>query len=324
MSSNNKDQKDKKEKWLIPLFIIVIVIIWFLFPWSLTYLTDKFGWDIRSNGDSNFGTFGDTFGALNTLFSGLAFATLIITLILQRKELQLQRQEVAESNSIAKSQTEISEQQAQLINQQIKESQKQNFYNLFLKFIEEKNQKKSNFVIRNWGHRGVTLTGNEVFKHFASDFIMNFDKKIVPTPPNEDGIVLSDSEELIIRLHDCYERSGLHFGMKFEEFYYFEYVEFILSFIKENAGLIEINKVLRMLLSYFTFHETICMACLCVTKMPLLKQYINELGLLRDINPGLLTNDQYENLKSLFNESAFEDIPSTTFSLNHLLDESEN
>lgn len=37
---------------------------------------------------------GDMFGSLNTLFSGLAFAGLIITLIYQRQELQLQRKEL--------------------------------------------------------------------------------------------------------------------------------------------------------------------------------------------------------------------------------------
>ena len=38
--------------------------------------------------------FGDSFGAVNALFSGLAFAGLIYTIFLQRKELQLQREEL--------------------------------------------------------------------------------------------------------------------------------------------------------------------------------------------------------------------------------------
>ncbi|MBK8476387.1 MAG: hypothetical protein IPL39_08700 [Opitutaceae bacterium] len=40
------------------------------------------------------GTFGDAFGALNTLFSGLAFAAIIYTVYLQREELSLQRKEM--------------------------------------------------------------------------------------------------------------------------------------------------------------------------------------------------------------------------------------
>ena len=39
------------------------------------------------------GSFGDMFGSVNALFSGLAFAGVICTLLLQRRELQLQREE---------------------------------------------------------------------------------------------------------------------------------------------------------------------------------------------------------------------------------------
>jgi hypothetical protein len=41
------------------------------------------------------GTFGDMFGAVNALFSGLAFAGIIYTITLQRQELSLQREELA-------------------------------------------------------------------------------------------------------------------------------------------------------------------------------------------------------------------------------------
>lgn len=40
------------------------------------------------------GQFGDVFGAANALFSGLAFAGLIYTVLLQREELALQRREL--------------------------------------------------------------------------------------------------------------------------------------------------------------------------------------------------------------------------------------
>ncbi len=40
------------------------------------------------------GQFGDTFGVVNALFSGLAFAGIIIALILQREDLQIQRQDL--------------------------------------------------------------------------------------------------------------------------------------------------------------------------------------------------------------------------------------
>ena len=43
------------------------------------------------------GAFGDKFGAVNALFSGLAFAGLIVTLLYQKEELKLQREELAET-----------------------------------------------------------------------------------------------------------------------------------------------------------------------------------------------------------------------------------
>ncbi|MNE17755.1 hypothetical protein D3C80_1107490 [compost metagenome] len=320
-SNPKKDSKSKKKKpneWKGFTAAIVLILAvfgtWFIYPYGLPHLG-------MVTNTARYGTFGDSYGALNTLFSGLAFATLIITLFLQRKELQLQREEVAESNTIAKTQTGISDQQAQLIFQQIQESQKQNFYNLFLKFVEEKNLKKSNLMIKDWSRRGIDIYGNEVFKHFASNFIGNLDKSVIPSPPNDDGCYYNEFEEIIEKLSESYENSIRNYSMKFEEFYFFEYIEFILNFIKQNQSLIEINQVIKMFLSYFTFHETICMACIALIKMPNLEQYINELGLLREINPELLTPDQYESLTSLFNESAFNEIP--TANLEFLFDKSE-
>lgn len=41
------------------------------------------------------GLFGDTYGGLNALFSGLAFSGMVIAIILQKNELTLQREELA-------------------------------------------------------------------------------------------------------------------------------------------------------------------------------------------------------------------------------------
>lgn len=42
----------------------------------------------------DFASLGDGLGAINTLFSGLAFATLVVTMWMQREELKLQRKEM--------------------------------------------------------------------------------------------------------------------------------------------------------------------------------------------------------------------------------------
>ena len=46
------------------------------------------------------GTFGDMFGGVNSLFSGLAFTGIIFTILLQRKEFELQREELKATRKV--------------------------------------------------------------------------------------------------------------------------------------------------------------------------------------------------------------------------------
>jgi hypothetical protein len=70
---------------LTPKGIFIAVLI----AWAVTGVT-LYWYDDR-------GTFGDMFGAINALFSGLAFAGIIVTILLQRQELELQRKELTET-----------------------------------------------------------------------------------------------------------------------------------------------------------------------------------------------------------------------------------
>lgn len=61
------------------------------------------------------GTFGDMFGSINALFSGLAFSGLIFTVLLQRQELQMQRHELRlQREEIVESRKELAGQRMQL------------------------------------------------------------------------------------------------------------------------------------------------------------------------------------------------------------------
>lgn len=57
------------------------------------------GWDVR-------GQFGDLFGAVNALFSGLAFVGLIITIRQQHKDLEYQQQAIDQSKEDISQQNE--------------------------------------------------------------------------------------------------------------------------------------------------------------------------------------------------------------------------
>jgi len=67
---------------------MAIGVLWALSPFMLHRV---FG------APENAGTFGDSFGAINALFSGLAFLGVIVAIILQRQELIEQRLEIRHS-----------------------------------------------------------------------------------------------------------------------------------------------------------------------------------------------------------------------------------
>lgn len=101
MTDINKDKKGTNYTLLVVFSIIVVI----LYAGSWYYIDSTYtGLDAR-------GQFGDKFGAVNALFSGLAFAGLIFTIILQKNELALQRKELSLTHEELKGQKEQLEEQ---------------------------------------------------------------------------------------------------------------------------------------------------------------------------------------------------------------------
>lgn len=69
-------------------------------------------WPIDTMSIEKAGVFGDSFGIVNALFSGLAFGGVIITILLQRNELALQREELKATRKEMENQGRIQERQA--------------------------------------------------------------------------------------------------------------------------------------------------------------------------------------------------------------------
>lgn len=109
-----KDKTNKEETKSRLWIWIVVAIIGVLAAWGLSW------WLINKNIDCSTerGTFGDMFGAVNALFSGLAFAGLIITLLYQKEELKLQREELAQTREELKGQREEFEEQNKTMKRQ--------------------------------------------------------------------------------------------------------------------------------------------------------------------------------------------------------------
>ncbi len=139
---NNKETKSRLWIWIV-VAIGVVLVLWGLNWWGVSKFIEPI----------NQGTFGDMFGAVNALFSGLAFAGLIITLLYQREELKLQREELQETRKELKEQN--------------KTMKRQRFENTFFNMlslqqeivanlsVESKEVKRGEVVIKNYKGREV-------------------------------------------------------------------------------------------------------------------------------------------------------------------------
>lgn len=125
---------------------------WLLFglPTASVVFIWALGWaiiPINYGPPENAGIAGDMFGSISSLFSGLAFAGLIATLVLQRSELSLQRKELSETRQ---------------------EFERQRFENRYFSTLNLLNEHISNMRLPSDVQAG-DLQGGAVLEYFASE-----------------------------------------------------------------------------------------------------------------------------------------------------------
>ena len=141
----------------------IILGAWYYSYWTLTCLPTE-----------ERGTFGDMFGGVNALFSGLALAGIIFTILLQRKELEYQREELSKTREEFKIQN--------------KTLQIQRFENTFFSLLNlhhkivdgidfdvmEERKDEQSMMAKMHGEEPdydrVTLTGRDVFNWTLTEF----------------------------------------------------------------------------------------------------------------------------------------------------------
>ncbi len=101
---------------------------------------------------SKSGSFGDTFGAINSLFSGLALAGIIYTIYLQKTELSLQREELKYTREELKRTADAQESSNKMMNEQLKIN---NMPLIQLKSKIEFNQNFSSVYLKNIGNTPI-------------------------------------------------------------------------------------------------------------------------------------------------------------------------
>ena len=168
-----KDSKQKISNFnatnIIIIAFISVIVIWLLF-WG--------GIDIFISDCTDRGTFGDKFGAVNALFSGLAFAGLIATLLYQKEELTLQREELQHTREELKRQREEFEEQNKTL-------KRQRFENTFFNMLSLQQEITNNLFYQYEkeidGHINLcTYKGREIFKEIYEFAQFTYEGLIYP------------------------------------------------------------------------------------------------------------------------------------------------
>lgn len=103
--NNEKEEKPwyKKLSWIVGIIACCFVIGSFVLYWI--HLPDPHNVNNKEAIGIS-GTFGDSFGFLTCLFSGLSSIGMIVAILMQREELKLQRDELQENREVLKQQRE--------------------------------------------------------------------------------------------------------------------------------------------------------------------------------------------------------------------------
>ena len=255
--------------------IILVLILWggsFIGLLLYNGFTEGSEWTQR-------GQFGDMFGAVNSLFSGLAFGGVVIAIFLQRKDLKITQEEIELQKEQLKQQNDALQKQIESIN-------KQNFENTFMNMMSHFT---SNILPR---YHPYDISGNRLLKgkmfYYVDEIISDINYEL---PYNDQMQRLSDSVEgIIIKYHEDID-------------IYCDNLLQILIFINESDLL---NKLLYVnyFRSQFTKYDLIFLFYLCFSKSAnsSLKDFIEKYQLLKKIDPKYIIDKE---LVLKFKSSAF-------------------
>jgi hypothetical protein len=164
-------------KKLTVILVTLVVGLWAASIWLISRL---FG----PPGDA--AAFGDMFGAVSALFTGLAFVGVILAIVLQWHELQLQREELQATREELRGQKE----QLRTQNETLR---KQAFESTFFQLLRTLNEIVSAMNIREPSADASGLTtGRDCFIDYYDDFRESYKTELEATPSG-------DPAEIIVR-----------------------------------------------------------------------------------------------------------------------------
>jgi Putative phage abortive infection protein len=257
-----------KENKSLLLFILVAASVCSL------WLYTKISLEALEHGDR--GTFGDMFGSVNALFSGLAFAGVIYAILLQREELGLQREE------LVKTRAEFQQQNETL--------KKQRFENTFFSLIGFHNDLLAALRIKRHGQEYV---GRECFQLLYQEFQHTL------TTVNHETPDAPEAEKIRIAYAKFFQSWQSFTG------HYFRTLYNIVKFVKNNDTASK-QIYMNLLRAQLSVNELALLFYTCLSDLgrKKFKGLVEEFALLENLGDGVLMK---ENHRSLYDRGAFEE-----------------
>jgi len=138
-------------KWKIPILVAVgVIALWVISGVILYKHEDR-------------GSYGDMFGAVNALFSGLAFVGVIFAILLQKSELSLQRKELELTRKELSGQKDEMELQNRTL-------LKQSFENTFFQLLSLQQEILNSIDLVNHKQQNLVTSGRDCIKVFYERF----------------------------------------------------------------------------------------------------------------------------------------------------------
>ena len=230
---------------------------------------------VYSLSDKNFavaGTIGDSFGAVNALFSGFAFAGVIVAILLQKNELELQRQELKSTREVLNLQKEEMEAQNET-------NKLHRFENTFFQMLDLHH----NIVEKMFANlgRGNVLEGRRCFTRFYSEF----KRAIRPIAVFPGG---DELERIRDAYHNFYPQHQTELGHYFRNLYQ------IIKFVN-NSTVQDKKRYTNIVRAQLSSHEQALLFYNCLSDQgsekfkPLIERYT----LLKHLPINLLEADEY-------------------------------
>lgn len=257
--NKEKEKTTSRPFWVVAL---LVVIVWAISGMILYALPER-------------GTFGDMFGAVNSLFSGLAFAGIIYTVWLQRKELQLQRKEL----SLTRDELEGQKHQLAAQNDTLR---KQNFEDTFFQLLRLHNDILNAIDLSRGG--ATVARGRDCFQVFYKRLRNKFNEQ--GTHPGEDeGRKINKSYLLFFDDHQA------------EIGHYFRSLYNIVKFVKQS-DITDKRLYTNLIRAQLSSFETVLLFYNCISELGVekFKPFVEEFALLKTLPREYLFNNTHETL----------------------------